>query len=351
MAVKLTDVLKGNQATNGAHPDVRQYESDFTEAKGGTTEIKRTESRKIAELYYDLVTDFYEFGWGRSFHFAPRVPGESFKASLARHEHFLAHSLGLRPGMVAADIGCGVGGPLIEIARFSGAKIVGINANAYQLERARKLTDEAGLAHLAEFLHCDFADIDAPDNSFDAVYDIEATCHAPDKVSVYGEVFRVLKPGACFGAYEYCMTDRFDPNNTEHLRIKADIQWGGGLLEIDDFETVDNALHTVGFEVVEDAQSAGPTRSPGSLVRAAVRFRDLVRQLSQFEIRQGGNDAHAACARNAPHRPPRIGQCGAEVEHLRRRDGRGRPLGHLHADVLPPRAQARVNSSPQEPAP
>ena len=251
MAVKLTDVLKGNQATNGAHPDVRQYESDFTEAKGGTTEIKRTESRKIAELYYDLVTDFYEFGWGRSFHFAPRVPGESFKASLARHEHFLAHSLGLRPGMVAADIGCGVGGPLIEIARFSGAKIVGINANAYQLERARKLTDEAGLAHLAEFLHCDFADIDAPDNSFDAVYDIEATCHAPDKVSVYGEVFRVLKPGACFGAYEYCMTDRFDPNNAEHLRIKADIQWGGGLLEIDDFETVDNALHTVGFEVVE----------------------------------------------------------------------------------------------------
>ena len=251
MAVKLTDVLKGNQATNGAHPDVRQYESDFTEAKGGTTEIKRTESRKIAELYYDLVTDFYEFGWGRSFHFAPRVPGESFKASLARHEHFLAHSLGLRPGMVAADIGCGVGGPLIEIARFSGAKIVGINANAYQLERARKLTEEAGLAHLAEFLHCDFADIDAPDNSFDAVYDIEATCHAPDKVSVYGEVFRVLKPGACFGAYEYCMTDRFDPNNAEHLRIKADIQWGGGLLEIDDFETVDNALHKVGFEVVE----------------------------------------------------------------------------------------------------
>ena len=251
MAVKLTDVLKGNQATNGAHPDVRQYESDFTEAKGGTTEIKRTESRKIAELYYDLVTDFYEFGWGRSFHFAPRVPGETFKASLARHEHFLAHSLGLRPGMVAADIGCGVGGPLIEIARFTGAKIVGINANAYQLERARKLTDEAGLAHLAEFLHCDFADIDAPDNSFDAVYDIEATCHAPDKVSVYGEVFRVLKPGARFGAYEYCMTDRFDPNNAEHLRIKADIQWGGGLLEIDDFETVDNALQTVGFEVVE----------------------------------------------------------------------------------------------------
>ncbi len=251
MAVKLTDVLKGNQPTNGAAPDVREYETDFTEARRETLEVKQNESRKIAELYYDLVTDFYEFGWGRSFHFAPRVPGESFKASLARHEHFLAHSLGLRPGMVVADIGCGVGGPLIEIARFSGAKIVGINTNGYQIERARKLTEETGLAHLAEFLQCDFGNIDAPDNTFDAVYDIEATCHAPDKVGVYGEVLRVLKPGACFGAYEYCMTDRFDPNNAEHLRIKADIEWGGALLDIDDFATVDDALRTVGFEVLE----------------------------------------------------------------------------------------------------
>lgn len=49
-----------------------------------------------------------------SFHFAPRVPGESIKASLVRHEHYLAHVLGLRPGMVVADLGCGNGGPLWE---------------------------------------------------------------------------------------------------------------------------------------------------------------------------------------------------------------------------------------------
>ena len=142
--------------------------------------------------------DFYEFGWGRSFHFAPRVPGESFKASIARHEHFLAHALGLRPGMVVADLGRGVGGPPIEIARFSGARLVGINSNAYQIERARKLTEEAGLTHLSEDMHCDFLDVDAPDNSFDAVFSIEATIHAPDKLTAFGEAFRLLKPGACF---------------------------------------------------------------------------------------------------------------------------------------------------------
>ena len=167
------------------------------------------------------MTDFYEYGWGDSFHFAPRAPNESFPDSLARHQRYLAQRLALRPGMRVADLGCGVGGPLREIARVSGAAIVGVNNNEYQLDRARKLTEEAGLGHLAEFLKCDFMHMDAPDNSFDAAYAIEATIHAPSKVDCYGEVFRVLKPGGCFAAYDYCLTSRFDANNRRHRKIKG----------------------------------------------------------------------------------------------------------------------------------
>ena len=43
------------------------------------------------------------------------------------------------------DVGCGIGGPLREMARFSGASIVGINNNAYQIQRASLLTARAGL--------------------------------------------------------------------------------------------------------------------------------------------------------------------------------------------------------------
>lgn len=260
MAIKLSKSLKDNQRASGVASTVGEYERRFNLDQRSRVEISDYET--VNNLYYDLVTDFFEFGWGRSFHFAPRVPGESFKASLARHERYLAQRLGLEPGMVVADLGCGVGGPLIEIARFTGAKIVGVNSNAYQLERARKLVDEAGLAPLAEFLHGDFLDVDAPDESFDAVYSIEATCCAPDKVSIYREVFRLLKPGACFGAYEYCMTDRFDDQNPVHRRIKADLQLGGGLLVIDDMPTVDHALRSVGFEVLETrdlTQQSGPS--------------------------------------------------------------------------------------------
>ena len=292
MAVKLSKSLKDSQGDSGVASTVSEYERRFKRDQRDGSRI--SDFTTVNNLYYDVVTDFFEFGWGRSFHFAPRVPGESFKASLARHEHFLAHKLGLAPGMVVADFGCGVGGPLIEIARFTGAKIVGINSNAYQLDRARKLVDEAGLAHLADFLHCDFLNVDVPDESFDAAYSIEATCCAPDKVSIYSEVFRLLKPGAEFAAYEYCVTDRFDAQDPLHVRLKDDMQLGGGLPVIDDMSTVDNALRSVGFEVLETrdlTQQSGPSipwYEPfvgSGMSVATFRSSRIGRWLTQYSVR------------------------------------------------------------------
>ncbi len=251
MPVRLTKSLKDSPIGSGVDSSLREYEDRYQRTKRGGLEGRLSEYKEFNDRYYDLVTDFYEYGWGRSFHFAPRVPGESFEESLVRHQRFLAGALALKPGMIVADLGSGVGGTTLEIARYSGAKIVGVNRNEYQIERARRFTEEANLTHLVEYLHCDFLNVDAQAESFDAVYSIEATCCAPDKISIYGEAFRLLKPGACFGAYEYVVTDRFDDQDPRHLQLKADIELGGGLLVIDDAETVEGALRTVGFEVLE----------------------------------------------------------------------------------------------------
>ena len=58
------------------------------------------------------------------------------------------------------------------------------------------------------------------DNSFDAAFAIEATCHSDEIGRVYGEVFRVLKPGSRFAFYEWILTDKYDPNNRNHVKIK-----------------------------------------------------------------------------------------------------------------------------------
>ena len=258
MSIKISKALKDQLSPAGVARAVRDYERRFKEGKDNTLESNDRGQRRFNDLYYDLVTDFFEYGWGRSFHFAPRVPGESFKESLARHERNIADALNLRPGMVVADLGCGVGGPLLEIARYSGSRIVGVNCNAYQLKRARQYANEAGLAGLSDFLECDFLNVDAPAQAFDAVYSIEATCCAPDKVSIYSEAYRLLRPGGRFAAYEYCMTEKYDMEDPTHRQLKDDIALGGGLLVIDDAETVIDALQMVGFEVLATRDLAIP---------------------------------------------------------------------------------------------
>lgn len=106
--------------------------------------------------YYDLVTDLYESGWAQSFHLCRFLPGEPFLQALARHEHYLASMLNLQPGMKVLDVGCGVGGPAREIATFADCHVVGLNNNAYQIERAKKHTRDAGLESKVEFVQGDF---------------------------------------------------------------------------------------------------------------------------------------------------------------------------------------------------
>ena len=234
-----------------ARHEVQAVLEEYNAFHAGSVETRKKNYRRLVNDYYDLVTDFYEFGWGQSFHFAPRLKGESFRASIARHERYLAQVLELRPGMDVLDVGCGVGGPMREIARFSGAHVIGVNNHDYQILRGRQQTEAAGLSHIAEFLKADFMNIPLPDGSCDAVFAIEATCHAPDRPALFRELYRTMKNGAHFAGYEWCMTDRFDADNPEHRAIKKCIEEGDALPDLGSMSDVLDACKLAGFEMIE----------------------------------------------------------------------------------------------------
>jgi len=207
--------------------------------------------------FYDLVTDFYEYGWGQSFHFGVRHRGETMKQSIASHQKFLAERLALSRGQRAIDLGCGVGGPMRAIAKLTGARVTGVNINAYQVERARKYNALQGLAGQCQVLEADFLEIPLPDASFDAAYAFEATCHAPDKKSVFGEAARLLKPGALFAVYEWCITPVYEHELSEHRRIRHGIEKGNALPRLATFDEVKEGLVASGFQVL-DARDRAP---------------------------------------------------------------------------------------------
>ena len=90
-------------------------------------------SPSTSRSYYELATLFYEWGWGQSFHFAYQLKGETFSTAIARHEYYLAGRLGVGQGAKVLDCGCGVGGPMRNIARFTRADITGVTLNEYQV--------------------------------------------------------------------------------------------------------------------------------------------------------------------------------------------------------------------------
>ena len=255
-----------------APDEVKSVVDGYTAIYDAGLESRKERYQSLINHYYDLVTDFYEFGWGQSFHFAPRRRGENFKASLLRHQHFLGERLSLKPGMQVLDVGCGVGGPMGNLARHFGASFVGINNNAYQIERAKLHTRD--VQSLCRFIHGDYMQIPEGDDQYDAAFAIESMPHAPDKTAAFRQVLRVLRPGACFAGYEWCLTDDFDPGNTEHLRIKHDIMIGDALPDIALPSEVCDALRSAGFEILE-ARDLAPESDPETPWYRALQGRDL----------------------------------------------------------------------------
>jgi sterol 24-C-methyltransferase len=244
---------------NEFHDSIVDYENMFAGARQETGAITSSESvevrkKKYADMvnhFYNLVTDFYEWGWGQSFHFGPRFHNESFVESIKRAEYHLCSRLGMKPGMKVLDVGCGVGGPMRNMAMFSGSNIEGITINHYQVKIGNKYNESNGLGHLCKSVQGDFQNLPWPNEYFDAAYEIEATCHSPDRVVTFSGINRVLKKGGLFAGYDWVVTDRYNPDNKNHVRIKEGIEVGNGLPTLATPEHIIECLEKSGFEVID----------------------------------------------------------------------------------------------------
>ena len=245
--LKLTVRFLSSLSTSKKHGRIDGYNKL---QEGDDAGERNTEYAALVDSYYDLATEFYEWGWGACFHFADRRGSETFAQSLLRHEYYLASRLAVSAGSKVLDCGCGIGGPARNIARFTRAQITGITINQFQVDRGNALCASEGVAHLAKSVQGDFMALPFPEASFDGVYAIEATCHAPDRAKCYGEIYRVLKPGATFACYEWCLTDAYD-GSERHKKLKKDIEVGDGLPDLCHTSVCTAALEAAGFEVVE----------------------------------------------------------------------------------------------------
>lgn len=236
------------------HDKIDGYNKHYS--GGNSAQDRNKEYASIVNDYYDLATEFYEWGWGTSFHFADRRTGETFQQAILRHEYYLAGRLSVNKGATLLDCGCGIGGPARNIARFTDTNVKAVTINQFQVDRGNAISHIEGLQNKVELIQGDFMNLPFPDGSFDGVFAIESTCHAPDRAKVYGEILRVLKPGGTFACYEWCLTDKYDDTSQEHNKIKKDIELGDGLPDLVHTSVCTKALAEAGFDLLETRDCA-----------------------------------------------------------------------------------------------
>lgn len=103
---------------------------------------------------------------------------------------------GIREGEVVVDLGCGGGMDVFLAARKVGptGRVIGIDMTTEMLERARAGQKKLGLTNV-EFYQSTIEKLPLADNSVDCVISNCVINLVPDKLAVFREILRVLKPG------------------------------------------------------------------------------------------------------------------------------------------------------------
>lgn len=68
------------------------------------------------------------------------------------------------------DIGCGPGGPTMELARLSKGHVIGMDIHQPYLDKLKRKIEEAGLLDRMEAVRCSMFKMDFPEESFDLIW-------------------------------------------------------------------------------------------------------------------------------------------------------------------------------------
>ncbi|MBC7843847.1 MAG: methyltransferase domain-containing protein [Gemmatimonadaceae bacterium] len=201
-----------------------------------------------------------------------------------------------QPGMTIFDAGSGFGGPSRFVAETYDCRVVGVDITPAYVAVAQRLSERTRTANRIGYRTGDLLDLDDTDASYDAMYTQHVVMNIRERVPLYRELRRVLKPGARFGFHDILAAD--DQPAPDYPLPWADSAEISTLLT--ESETR-RALLAAGFDVMvwndvtADATAAavrmqsnvGPGPTLGTIVgpRFAERFANLRRTLENGRLR------------------------------------------------------------------
>ncbi len=160
--------------------------------------------REAVRDHYDRLSPFYRRFWGEHIHHGFWEQGdEPFPVREAQERLIerLATFARVPRGARVLDVGCGLGGSSLWLARHRNCSVLGITLSPVQAALATEQARKERLDGQVHFERRDATCLDLPLESFDAIWVIECSEHLEDKARFFAECARVLRPG---GALALC---------------------------------------------------------------------------------------------------------------------------------------------------
>ena len=224
--------------------------------------------------YDDSMVATLELVWGEGF-MAPGGEGHVAK---------MVEGLELE-GRSVLDIGCGLGGPACILAEEYGAHVVGTDLESPLIERARRRAASRGLGDPTRFEVVTPGPLTFEDDSFDLVMSSGGVTQTANKLGIFRECLRVLKPGGSFSAYDWM---RSEGDFSDDMRYWLEME--GLTYAMETLRSQEKTLRQVGFEDVSVVDASGWYRAQVRREYERLRTADLPR-LEQLIGREAADHA------------------------------------------------------------
>lgn len=159
---------------------------------------------------FDLILDTDAFlNMGYSPWYQPHFLGSSQRRLAAKIATELEPRLPTRNGVRLLDVGCGRGGPTIELAEKLDAAATGIDLVPFNIATAQ--TNAASRGTPVTFLVGDATSLPSATDSMEVCTAIDSLVYIPDKPTVFEELARVLGPGGVVAVSDLLISDDTGP--------------------------------------------------------------------------------------------------------------------------------------------